>query len=65
VEIMATIATLVLAVLTAQAALRGRARRKAALMMRPAEQWTDADTQHWLGLIEPFPLHVEEQEYRW
>ena len=61
---MATITILVLSVLTAQAALRGRARRCAALMMRPADQWTDADTRHWLGLIQPFPLHPEEQEQR-
>jgi len=62
---MATITTLVLAMLTAQAALRGRARRKAASMMRPADEWTEADTRHWLALIEPFPLHPEEQEHRW
>jgi len=61
---MTTIAILVLAVLTTQAALRGRARRRAALMMRPAAQWTDSDTRHWLSLIEPFPLHPEEQEQR-
>ena len=59
---MTTIAILVLSVLAAHAVLRGRTRRRAAFMMRPAALWTDDDTQHWLSLIEPFPLHPEEQE---
>jgi len=62
---MTTLAILVLAVLTAQTLLRGRAQRHAALLIRPAEQWTDADTRRWLELIQPFPLHQEEQEQRW
>lgn len=62
---MTTLAILVLAVATTQALLRGRARRRAALLIRPADQWTDEDTRRWLELIKPFPLHVEEQEQRW
>ena len=62
---MTMLATLVLSVLTAQLLLRGRARRRAARMMRPADQWTAADTEHWLGLIEPFPLHAETEKQDW
>jgi hypothetical protein len=32
------------------------ARRTAARMMRPAEEWDAEDTERWLALIEPFPL---------
>jgi hypothetical protein len=32
------------------------ARRAAARMMRPADEWDAEDTDRWLALIEPFPL---------
>jgi len=57
---MTTIALLVLALACAQTALRGRARRRASKLMRPADEWTADDTQRWLDLIEPFPLHERE-----
>ena len=59
---MTTLAILVLAVLTAQAAYRGQARRRAARVMRSADEWTEADIVRWLELIEPFPLGVEAEE---
>lgn len=33
-----------------------RARRTLNRMMRPAEHWEANDLDHWLSLIEPFPL---------
>ena len=33
-----------------------RARRDAARLMRPAEEWDGEDVDRWLALIEPFPL---------
>ena len=63
VEIMTSIALLVLALLAAQAALRGRARRRAAQLIRPADEWTSEDTQRWLDLIEPFPLHEAPETF--
>ncbi|MHC4953989.1 MAG: hypothetical protein ACYTGZ_08865 [Planctomycetota bacterium] len=59
---MTTLTLLVLAALTAQAAYRGQQRRRAAHLMRSADEWTEADTVRWLELIEPFPLGVETEE---
>ena len=59
---MTTLAVLILTLMAAQLALKGRARRRAARNLRPADQWTGEDVRHWLALIEPFPLGHEERE---
>ena len=59
---MTTLAVLILALMTAQAALKGRARVRARRNLRPAAEWTGKDVRKWLDLIEPFPLGTEEPE---
>jgi hypothetical protein len=51
-----TLLLLTVAVLLGQWLLGRRARRDAAQLMRPADQWDEADVDRWLALIEPFPL---------
>lgn len=59
---MTTLAVLILALMAAQLALKGRARIRATRNLRPADQWTGEDVRRWLELIEPFPLGAEEPE---
>ena len=59
---MTTLVVLTLTLMAAQLALRGRARRRATRLIRPADQWTGEDVRRWLELIEPFPLGAEEPE---
>ena len=61
---MTTLAILILALMATQLALKGRARRRATRLLRPAELWTGEDVRRWLELIEPFPLGNEEPERR-
>jgi hypothetical protein len=44
------------ALVLAQWLLGRRARRDAARLLKPADEWEDADVDRWLALIEPFPL---------
>ena len=61
---MTTLAFLTLTLMAAQLALKGRARRRATCLLRPADEWTGEDVRRWLALIEPFPLGNEEPERR-
>jgi hypothetical protein len=51
-----TLLLLTVAVLLGQWLLGRRARRDAAHLMRPADEWDAEDVDRWLALIEPFPL---------
>jgi hypothetical protein len=51
-----TILGLSAALVLAQWLLGRRARRHAARLLKPADQWDGEDVDRWLALIEPFPL---------
>jgi hypothetical protein len=51
-----TLLLLTVATFLGQWILGRRARRDATHLMRPADQWDEADVDRWLALIEPFPL---------
>lgn len=53
---MSTLLLLTVALLLGQWAIRRRARKDAARLMRPAHEWDESDVDRWLALIEPFPL---------
>lgn len=53
---MTVLAILLAALTLAQLWFGVRARRVAARLMRPPEEWEDEDLDRWLALIEPFPL---------
>jgi hypothetical protein len=53
---MATLLLMTVALVVAQGLLGRRARRDAARLMRPADEWDEDDVERWLALIEPFPL---------
>lgn len=53
---MTTVLSLSAALLLAQWLLGRRARRDAARLLKPADDWDEADVDRWLALIEPFPL---------
>jgi len=41
-----------------------RARRGAARLMRPADEWDAEDVDFWLERIEPFPLYPQPKSRR-
>lgn len=53
---MTALLLLTVAALLGQWILGRRARRDATHLMRPADEWDEADVDRWLALIEPFPL---------
>jgi hypothetical protein len=62
-----TILGLSAALVLAQWLLGRRARRDAARLLKPADEWDDEDVARWLARIEPFPLPestTETQRHR-
>ena len=53
---MTTLLLLTVAIGLGQWLFSRRARREAAHLMRPFDEWDGEDVDRWLALIEPFPL---------